>query len=348
MLIPPILTQVIIRNPEVLRTEIWNVAEFTLLMMTVDAWSQNESCMAYLAVLFAEGDPTDLTDTVLQIADRTNKGLPYEQLLNFLFAERPDMLLPQSVIGKIIGWLVRRDSLSEDHQGLFRTICKLEPEKVRKYAVAQPASIKAQISTFLQPYSRTKSPPKKSSPPVVQGEPKQLMNIMRQEMKNGNKCDFGSFLAAFHAFPYELSPQFGVEVIDLVGKLREKVISEHQAMFDRMCSEMFSSPSSLEFLGDEWVPADRLVGLSRVMWSASTALLDGSERWLPVLYDLFLDSVGRVRRSVATIFIAIREVTGYSVIDLPEVKEPYRSSIIGLMAEYSIERDGGSERSFAD
>jgi hypothetical protein len=47
--------------------------------------------------------------------------------------------------------------------------------------------------------------------------------------------------------------------------------------------------------------------------------------------------MGRVRRCITTLFLAIGEVIGQCVIEFSEVKEPDHSLIGGLMDEYSVE-----------
>jgi hypothetical protein len=321
-LIPPILTELLIRNPEVLRTEIWPVIEFTVQMMSADDWKENDQFARYLSVLFNECDPTDIVDTALQMADRTNRLLPYEVLIDTLFTQRPDLMLPFAVIGRLVGWLARKEALNSEQQRVFKLICERESEKVRKYAVSQRPPVRAQIWHYLQPFlQRTPSPKKSGSPPVVKGDEKRLWAIMKQELKNGKKCDFGLFFGAFQAFPNPITMEFTVQIIDLVGQVRERVIETNRAGFEHMCLTTFHAPQVLDFLEAQWVPAERIVGLSRIVWSAPASLLEGSEQWLPILYGLFLDSVGRVRRNVAMIF---------------------RSLIVGMMNEFSVERGDSS------
>jgi hypothetical protein len=51
------------------------VIEFTAQMMGADDRKENEQFARYLSLPFNECEPTDLVDTALQMADRTNRLL---------------------------------------------------------------------------------------------------------------------------------------------------------------------------------------------------------------------------------------------------------------------------------
>jgi hypothetical protein len=339
-LIPPLLTELLIRSPELLRTELGHVVEFTLLMMSADGWDQSEPCAQYLETLLNEADPTEMIETILQISHRAGRVLPFEALIAQIFSRRVDLVLGQYVVSKLARWLVHRDTLCPEAARLFSMLCELETEKVRRYAARQGIQVRQHILTYLTPYlSQLSSPasPRRSSQPVLTHEPADSLAVMQQEMKLSKRCNFPRFLAATAAYSQGLSTDFLVQIIDFVGKLPESVIADSHDEFSQMCLAVFTSPEILSFLGDQWVRPERLVGLGRIVWPAPASLMEGSEKWLSILYAAFRDSIGTVRCEIVKIFKAIEEVTGSCVTDLAEVAEPYSSLITEMIMESSVE-----------
>jgi hypothetical protein len=271
------------------------------------------------------------------IAHRTNRVLPYEALIQAAFAQRADLQLPYSLVSKLISWLLPRDSVNEGQSSLVKSICEREPQKVRRFASRQSDSRRQQLLPFLQPFFAELIPAKKRTPaPVVTGDSAQLLAVVREEM-NSRKSNFPKLLAALAAYQDTLPLEFRIQILEFIGKLRETVITESREEFGQMCLDVFDSPEILRFLGEHWIGPERLMGLGRVVWSSPASLLEGSEQWLSVLYGAFLASVGAVRREIVKIFLAIEEATKVCVTDITDVKEPYRSLIVRMMGEYSVE-----------
>jgi hypothetical protein len=339
-LIPRILTALLIRSPEVLHTHLWQILEFTLLMMSIDGWEQDTSCKHYRKTVLNEADVTDTIETIVQISVRTGRLLPYEALIAKIFKRQDELVLPHSVVSKLTGWLIQRDSLDLEAAALLSKLCERETEKVRKYAVRQSVQVQQHVLTYLRPYLSQLASPRsvrRKPRPVVTGNSHRIMIFMEREVKLGKRCNFPSFLAACAAYPKRLPPAFILQIIDLVGNLPECVIVENQDDFDHMCLAVFDAPEILNFLKDEWVAPEKLVGLGRIVWSSPATLLQGSEAWLSRLYPMFLNSIGRTRHEIVKVFKAIEEVTGACVTDLPVVKEPYSSMIQRMIKELSVD-----------
>lgn len=355
-MIPPILSELILRYPEVVRKRLTELVTFSLFTMVGDEWQEDGGFDKFLSVFILESDPTDLIETALKVTDETERKLPFELLIMCVYEEIPEMKLPYSVVSHLVCNILKRFPLNESQEELFTFICERELEFVRKYGMKLPLDARHKIVTFLRKSekfnatetqsvsSRTSQQKQKSQAQQQQtinipSNESSLMKIIQNEFKVGpKKSNLQRCLLALTALDPEMPLELFVNFLNYLGKFTETVIYENEEELSKLCMKHFTSNKYLKFLDASYVLPETIVGFSKIVWCSPQGLLQGADEYLLSLYEIFKNSNGKVRIDIIKIVIAINKVTGTSILDFEEVVEPYRKLISSLIAQFHYQK----------
>ena len=338
-LIPPVLTALMLRSPEVVTTRLREIVEFTLFAMVGDDWRDDPEFENYLAVLIDTADPIQIINTCISVSGMNERPLPCELLIMSVYEKHNDLLLPYQVVARMVAWLIGKQNRSDSQEELLRFVCKREVKNVIQFGTGQPADVRKSLIPYVKDYvpKKKESTQRVSDPDIKTTDPDKLLGIMAEECAKGKKCDLPRLLVAFGMFSGELPYNIYVAFIDVIGRLPEAVVEQHENILQRLCVATFDRPNFLSFFFDDWVPPERIIGFSRMVWNSPRELLAGSEKLYPKLYEIFLDSSGPQRLAICRIFLAVERATSHSVLELREVKNPYRKLIASMMSQFRVE-----------
>ena len=339
--IPPILSDVLVRSPEVIGERLREIVTFTLFAMVGDIWREDPDFEAYLSILIREADPTDIISMCLVISDRTERPLPFELLIMFVYEHKSGLRLPYSVASHLICSLLNRQR-TESQEELLRFICEREVNHAVQWGSEQPASVRRKLLPYVKGYTpapkREATTSRKREPEIRTTDPKKLLAIAIDELKKGKKCDLGKLCLALGVYEGEIPYKIYTAFLDVVGRLPESAITQNNVNLRKLCATTFDRPNYMGFLHEEWVPPERITGFSRIVWNSNPNMLQGSDKNLSRLYALFLDSTGPGRLDICKIFLAIEHATSHSILDLPEVKNPYRKLIESMLKQFRVSK----------
>ena len=337
-LIPPILSEIILHHPEVLRNHLSSIIQFALNTMIGKVWQADTQFQQFLSVLYLESDPTELIDKALKIVDKNAHPLPYEIFILKAYEARSDIILPYSIVSHIVSRLLKKQAFDHDSSELFTLICIKEKKSVQKFGTSQSIENKRRIIPFLKIAQQNSESSQKVVHRVVEvsNDPHELKSIIDEEMSRGAKCDIPKLSAAFAKYPHDKCVKLFQPFILFVAQLPQRILTEYEEEFVRVCTTHFTDPKLLLFLDADYIESKVICGLSRCIWNCPSSILDGSDRYLPLLYNMFKESIGSTRYDLIQIFLAIYQKTKVSVLDLPAVVTPYRKLIEDMMAQFRI------------
>ena len=342
VMIPPVIAALLLRNPEIVTTRLREIIEFTLYYMVGDDWRQDIEFENYLSVLTDTADPVEIVSLAVNVQAATERPLPCELLIMFVYEKRNNLMLPYSVVSHLVAWLIGTQNRSDSQEELLRFICKREVNHVIQFGTGQSAGVRKSLLPYVKGHVPAKkqegSSTRPKDPEIRTTDPEKLLGIMMEESMKGKKCDLPKLLVAFGLFSGELPYNVYIAFLDALGKLPEAVVDQNEKTLRRLCVSTFDRPSFLRFFFDDWVPPERVIGFSRIVWNSSSELLSGSEKLLPILYRIFLESTGPVRLDICRIFLAIEHATSHSILELRELKEPYRKLITSMMSQFRVEK----------
>lgn len=358
-LIPPILSEIILHHPEVLRSHLSSIVEFALNTMVSKQWHAETQFQQFLSVLILESDPTYLIDQSLRIADKCTHPLPYETFILRAYEVRDDIVLPYNIVSHMLTRLLKKPSLLNSSNPtssssnlnpnenkntaseLFTLICVKEMKSVQRFGAGQTPEVKKKIIPFLRNAQlHTSSREEVLSHRVVDlsnvTDIRELKQIIDTEMAKASKCDIPKLVAAFINFPHDKCQKLFQPFILFIASLPQRIVNAYEEEFVKICVTHFQHPSLLSFLQNDFVESRVICGLSRCIWNCPSSILEGSDKYLPLLYTMFKESIGSTRYELVQIFLAIYQKTRVSVLDLPEVRQPYKKLIDDMMAQFRI------------
>ena len=339
--IPPILAEVLIRHPEVLGTKLRDILRYTLFAMVGDFWRDEPDFEGYLSILIQEADPTEIVANSLILVDRTERPLPFELLIMFVYEQRNDLRLPYSVAAHLICTLLNKPNRSPSQEELLRFVCEREVSHAVQWGTEQPAPVRRRLVPYVKGHTAAlkkdaSAQPQKRGPEIRTTDPRKLLALATEEIKKGRKANLSTLCAALGMFEGELPYKIYTGFLDVVGKVPEAVIGQNASSLRKLCATTFDQPSFMGFFHEDWVPPERVTGFSRVVWSCNMDMLRGSDKHYPRLYEIFLDSTGPVRLDLCKIFLAIERVTSHSILELDAITGPYRRLIESNMKQFRI------------
>ena len=339
--IPPILAEVLIRHPEVLGTKLRDILRYTLFAMVGDFWRDEPDFEGYLSILIQEADPTEIVANSLILADRTERPLPFELLIMFVYEQRNDLRLPYSVAAHLISTLLNKPNRSPSQEELLKFVCEREVSHAVQWGTEQPAPVRRRLVPYVKGHTAAlkkdaAAQPQKRGPEIKTTDPRKLLAIATEEIKKGKKANLSTLCAALGMFEGELPYKIYTGFLDVVGKVPESVVGQNADSLRKLCATTFDQPSFMGFFHEDWVPPERVTGFSRIVWSCNMDMLRGSNKHYPRLYEIFLDSTGPVRLDICKIFLAIERVTSHSILELDAVAGPYRRLIESNMKQFRI------------
>ena len=313
----------------------------------------------FLSVLILESDPTYLIDQSLRITDKCTHPLPYESFILRAYEVRDDIILPYNIVSHLLTRLLKKPSLlylngnSSTSQNstsnetrntaaeLFTLICVKEMKSVQRFGSGQTPEVKKKIIPFLRNAQlHTSSREEVMNHRVVDlsgiTDPRELKQIIDTEMSKASKCDIPKLVAAFVNYPHDKCQKLFQPFILFIACLPQRIVNAYEEEFVKICVTHFQHPALLGFLQNDFVESRVICGLSRCIWNCPSSILEGSDKYLPLLYTMFKESIGSTRYELVQIFLAIYQKTRVSVLDLPEVKQPYKKLIDDMMAQFRI------------
>ena len=336
-LIPPILSELILRHPEVLRSYLNQIMTFTLNTMFHESSKTDADFNQFLSVLFVEADPTELIDKALKICDKTARKLPFERFVRKLYKARDDIVLPYNVLAHLVSLILK----TPDCEKLLALICVYEFKSVQRFGSNQPEAVRQRLLPFMKAAHAKRQANKKSQVSIrtvdIGHDEKTWRKIVSDQLEMGGRADIPRLAAAMVALPIDdgVSDLFQKFLL-FIAKIPLWMVLKYEDALVEICTHKFADPALLSFLEDEWIDAKLVTGLSRCIWDCPSTILEGSDAYLSPLYAMFRRSIGPTRIDLAQIFLAIFQKTHVSVLDLEEVLEPHRKLIDDLMAQYRI------------
>lgn len=359
-LIPPILSEIILHHPEVLNSHLSKIVEFTLNTMVSKAWQTDTQFSQFLSVLILESDPIYLIDQALKISDKSTHPLPFDIFILRAYEVRDDIILPYNIVSHIISQLVKKPGMpisvqatlsnrSNSNTGenrdatteLFTLICIKEMKHVQRFGSGQSQEIRKKIIPYLKiAQQQNKSRNEVYNHRTVDlshiSDIRELKQIIDTEMSKGAKSDIPKLVAALVQYPNDKCQKLFVPFILFIASLPQRIADDYELEFVNVCVKHFRDPALLSFLDNDFIEPKVIVGLSRSIWNCPSSILDGSENYLPFLYKMFKESIGSTRYELVQLFLAIFQKTRVSVLDLPEMKMPYKKLIDDMMSQFRI------------
>jgi hypothetical protein len=291
----------------------------------------------FVSVLCIEGDSNEMIEESLRLCLNTTKPLPLERFILKLYELRDDVALGYTVVSHLILWLL-------NHRGsgrLMELLCVEEFKIIQRFSVAQSDAVRSGLLPYMKKAQdqRASQEQERDTVPVIDvgRDPSQLIRIIKEQFDLGPRADIPKCAAALLAFPdEEPDRKLFMKFLTWLARLPRRSLVKHENDMRKVCIQKFRSPSLLAFLGEDWQDRKLLSGLARCIWNCSSAILEGSEQYLPHLYTVFKHSIGPTRGELAQIFLAIWTKTRHSVLDLEEVCEPYANLLKVLMDQYQI------------
>lgn len=337
-LIPPILSEIILHHPEVLRAHLNSILTFTLNTMCNELSRTDSGFNQFLSVLFVEADPCDLVDKALKICDKTTRQLPCHRFIKKLYKVRDDILLPFNILSHLMCWMLNTSGCDK----LILMICVKEFKAVQRYGANQTPDIRKKLLPFMKiaQNSRNHAAREDTANRIIDigTDPNTWKKIIDEEIKKGSRADIPLLTAAMVALPLEKAAVSEVfkKFLLFVAKLPMRVVTEFEESIVEICVEKFYEPRLLVFLDEGNIDPEMICGLSRCIWNCPSSILEGSEEYLGTLYSVFRQSIGPTRIELSQIFLAIYQKTHISVLDLEEIFDPHRKLISDLMSQFEI------------
>ena len=349
--VPPVLSEIILRYPEASRKRLREITTYTLHVMSNESWQDDSGFDKFLSSFILSSDPIDLVNMTLTVTDETIKKLPFELLIMCIYEEISDMKLPYLTVSHIVCTLVKNFPLNEQQSELFSFLCEREAESIRKYGMKQPREERRRIAMYLKDKSLFPSSnsnnnasannksnnTNKNADLKVPSDNKTILKTVNIEFKLGAKGNFRKCILSLFNYEGEFPPDLFAAFLKYLGKIPESVVNSVDEDFSKLCLKQFKSPKLLTFFQANWIPSEVIVGFARVVWCSPSSLMAGSEDFLLILYDMFKDATGKIKTNIVKIILAIDRATGHSILDLPEVVDPYRRLLISLMSQFHIE-----------
>ena len=145
-LIPPILSELILRHPEVLRSYLNQIMTFTLNTMFHESSKTDPDFNQFLSVLFVEADPTELIDKALKICDKTPKKLPFGRFVRKLYKARDDIVLPYNILAHLVSSILK----TADCEKLLALVCVYEFKSVQRFGANQTEEVRQRLLPFMK------------------------------------------------------------------------------------------------------------------------------------------------------------------------------------------------------
>jgi hypothetical protein len=337
-LIPPILSELILHHPEVLRVHLVAILTFTLNEMPLEEREQNDPSPdfdQFLSVLCLEADPNDAIEWALRICDKSARRLPLQKFIVKIYDVRHDTALAYNVLAHLTTWLLKNPGSEQ----LLEILCTEEFKGLQRFGATQPAEVRKALLPHMkraqaQRASDTASVSSAASIDVGTDR-RTLKGIIEEEFSKGSSADVPRCVASLLAFP-DQKPDLFLKFLFWLGHLPMRAVVRYEKELAQLCCQKFGAPTLLHFLKDDWQDPKVISGLSRCIWHCPGEILEGSELYLKPLYTLFRRSIGPKRIDLAQIFLAIWRKTGHSVLDLEEVCDPHRNLLNDLMAQYQV------------
>jgi hypothetical protein len=341
VLIPPILSEMILHHPEVLRGYLPQILAFTLNTMPIEEKERvDPDFEQFVSVLCIEADPNELIENALKLCLKSPRRLPLERIVLKLYELREDVALGSTVVSHLVIWLLNHTGCDR----LMEVLCVEEFKLIQRFSVSQSTEVRNALLPYMKKAQAQRASQTGERDVVrvieVGNDPRQLKRIIEEECSRGPRADIPKYVAALLAFPDEgTHTEFFLRFLRFLAKLPLRSVIKYENDLGRVCIQKFGSPQLVTFLGDD--PQDRklISGLSRCIWKCPSTILDGSEQYLHPLYAIFKRSIGPTRDELAQIFLAIWKKTQHSVLDLEEVCDPHCNLLKDLMAQYKIVED---------
>jgi hypothetical protein len=338
-LIPPILSELILHHPEVLRVHLVAILTFTLNAMPLEEREQNDPSPdfdQFLSVLCLETDPNDAIERALKICDKAARRLPLHKFVLKIYDIRDDTALAYNVLTHLTLWILKNSG----SERLLEILCTEEFKGMQRFGATQSAEIRKALLPYMkraraQRASDTASVSSAASIDVGTDR-RTLKAIIEEEFSKGSRADVPRCVAALLAFPDQKRGLF-LKFLFWLGRQPMRAVVRYERELAQLCCQKFVAPTLLCFLADDWQDPKVISGLSRCIWHCPGEILEGSEQYLRPLYTLFRRSIGPARNDLAQIFLAISRKTGHSVLDLEDVCDPHKNLLNDLMAQYQVQ-----------
>lgn len=339
--IPPILLEILLRNPEALPKRLFEITQFALITMMTDDWRDNEGFNRFLSTIILETDPQELIETALRISNNSSKKLPFEQLIKSIYDINPDLKLPYYIVSHILSAFLKQNQMNESQREIFSLIISKEIDYAKKYCLQQTPEQRSILSPFLSKNENTRINQTKTNKNIMINIPdneSQKIKMIENEFKLGaKKGNLKKCILTLLALKNDISMKLFTQFVTFIGKFKLEIVSNNVEELTELCCSKFGSSQYLHILDADWIPSEIISGISRIIWYSSEAMLEHSEQYLPILYNTFRESSGRIRIELVKIVLGIEKATKRSILDLPEVVEPYRQLIISIASQFQVQ-----------
>ncbi|OHT07743.1 hypothetical protein TRFO_23914 [Tritrichomonas foetus] len=286
----------------------------------------------------------------LNINYKSNLKLPCEYFILNIYVEYPDLILSLGSLSHLLCYLLHSFPLDLAQQELVNYVCQKQPQQVAKYWCGLPLEEKDKIEKFLDVKNVLKNKRKTNRNKKNGGNhlEKNILTQIFEIFDKGDASDLNECLTLIDNYSDQLSDcimkfndifdySFYLKFVRFISKCKNNDIDNNSNLVENICAKYFGDSQLLIFLGNDWISHDLINGTAKIIWSSPSSLLQGSDKYLLNLYQVFKGSKGSTRYDIVKIFIAIEYVTNVSIFNFPDVIEPYRGLIESMIDQFQVD-----------
>lgn len=327
--IPPILKEIVVRFPEVLKTRLQDISSLIIEIQHIPSIDD------LLEALIVESDPNIILNSLIRVTEDNPKAKSLIDLAAKVLALKPNYKITYSVSARLI---VRCLSTMNNPNSsvILEDLSLRDLKHLQRFASKQSIEVKKQLAPFVR--SALKVQDEEEVLNVSLASQEELQKIILQEMVG--RCNFprlanAMYLIEVDTFDHQL--KLYELFLRFLGRQKEGQFDEYEFEMEVAC-QRFREPELFDIIIDNPRFMDCLTGLSRCIFSSPRTLLKNGSKNYPKLYEMFKTANSSVRLELVIIFMAIRAVTGVSIHESPSISSNHSQLIEQLTSQ--IKRQG--------
>lgn len=343
-LLSKILSELLSHNPELI--SLFKSDILTFILFGIRLLNETKPFQPLTDTLFLEGDPSEIVDAAVIIANNEKRSLHIESYFVSLFYNKERVTLERQALFNLLCYLVHKaypESLQvadkqpeylDDVTKLFHITSSHQHSLYMEFMELQTQKAKAILEQFVVNEQESTTRPYENLKGVINYE--NPIETVNKEFKKGEKSNLILIADALVQVDFCSIRRIEMVFLDLIkflSVLSQGKVQRHINEIRRICAH-FTSPQLLKIIEADNVVPDLIFGVAIFVWNCSKVVISGADVYYPRLYSIFKHASGDIREQVILIEMAISKASKKLFVDMDSIPFAHKKLILKIENQF--------------
>lgn len=333
-LLSKILSDVLPHNPELI--SLFKNELLKYILFGIRLLNDQKPFKPLTDTIFLEGDPNEIVDAAVQIANSEKRSLHLESYFLPLFESENRVTLNRQTLFNFLCYLIYRaypddlavaDKQPEYLDDVIKLLCIGSSRQNNLYVEfknLQPQKAKSLLERYIVNDAVSATKPYEKSAGLINYE--NPLETVNKEFKKGEKSNLLLIADALVQVDFCSLRRTEIVFADLIkffSVLSSQKVQRHITEIRRICGH-FTSPQLLNIIDNDNVVPDLIFGVAIFVWNCAKNVIKDGDTFYPKLYSIFKRADGEIREQIVLIEMAISKASEKSFIDLDQIPNAHK------------------------